>query len=184
MFGKVVIMLCGLIQAPGCIYGPSVEPEPDERLFAPQIVLEFLEPQMGTTVAVLPKGQCEIKYFTIGRIKDQNVDDTLYFRWFVDWEGPYSSAGRKREYDGEIQPLSNGSVFRTYPTSSSKLQYTLNIGDLVTKDPDIHTITFAVADRAFPSDSTIFFLGDADEGQVDVYQWTIELTEGGKCDDT
>lgn len=172
------MLLCATT-TPGCLLGPPVEGLPEEELHAPRIARDQLDPGMTDVVEVELPEQCREMHFKVKWVSDENVDDILYIRWFVDWSGPASIDGLIRE--PVLEPT--GEVNRQ---DEFRLTYQLNF-DSPPKllDPlKPHTVTLVVADRVMPGDVGIGFSENEDgqqEGQYDIYQWTFFLTSGGLC---
>jgi len=114
--------------------------------------------------------------FSIGRVVDENTDDSLEIRWLVDWEGPSSTVGLVLDRNLPA----TGDIERTDPLA---LSFSLLLESPVLKPDGLHTVTVVVADRIMVNDQAIGFPDTAEgrEGQYDTYQWTFTFAASGLC---
>lgn len=167
-------MLLCVATTPGCLLGPPVEGLPEEELYPPRIVLDQVDPPPRDIIVVETSELCEMMSFSLGRVIDENVDDELVVRWFLDWEGPGKSTGWINDRNVEV----SGSAERTDPIA---LYFELTLSELI--DPGRpHAITAVVADRTLLNTTGIGFAEDNEEGQYDWFQWTFVFANGGECD--
>jgi hypothetical protein len=177
--------ICLLATLQGCILGPDIETDAADRLQAPAIVQDSLDPPAGGMTTFDPA--CTRYVFKVGQVNEPNLEDHTHVRWFVDFE--------PEDFDPEdpdniaFRPDQSRTI--TGPASSERrtsrevLEFILDMGNLP-KDPGAtHTVLVVVADRAFK------WLGGFDlyderqetaeegEGQFDMWQWTIDFAEGG-----
>jgi hypothetical protein len=161
--------LFALLLTPACVVPPDIEAPPDEVQVGPMLVQGTIDPQ-GPEVKVGPS--C-LQAFTIGEITDGNKGDTLYYRWYVDYdaEDPVHTI---YVASGKIAPPADASAVRHGPayTLDATSQY---LGDRTAKS--VHTVEIIVADRPFEEDSTALpkFKVVSAGGVWTYYAWTVTL---------
>lgn len=175
----------------GCLFGPPIEGIPEEPFWPPQIVVDQVYPLKITDgyTQVLPGGtelgDCEELEFRVRHVIDRNTSETLYTRWFINWQGP---TGSDRTVSNDVfSPISDQSELRTDGDSfqsDSALTFTFEPTSVSNYQiGDKHTITFVIGDRPFGEANAGYVGTDFEEiGQYDIYQWHIEFTDGGFCD--
>ena len=119
---------------------------PAETPRGPVIAFDKVEPN-GEQQSVNIGSACR-QDFTIGEIEDENTGDTIYYRWFVDYEywGIYKASGK-------IAPAADRSVIRKGPTYTLDATSSLVLSSRTADS--VHPVTLIVSDRPFEEDSTI-----------------------------
>lgn len=159
--------LAFLLMTAACVVPPDIEAPPAETPRGPVIVDGKVEP---TGIDKVNIGSTCRQDFTAGEIEDENTGDTIYYRWFVDYDywGIYKSSGK-------IAPTTDGSVTRKGPSYTLDATSSLVLNDR-TAGPS-HIVELIVADRPFDEDSTIkpAFMVVTAGGRQDHYSWTVVL---------
>jgi hypothetical protein len=151
---------------PACVVPPDIEPPPAEPNYPPVIALDTVSPA-GPLVGVDVSCRTD---FSIGSVLDENRTDTLYYRWYVD----YDTWGYFRQ-GGVLPPPADGSTSRKGPA------YTLDAANsLLFTDRSrgsIHTLELLVADRPFADDPAVPppYKAVSTGGLKDYYSWTVKL---------
>jgi hypothetical protein len=154
-----------LLLGNGCILVPEIEGRPEQPLYPPEIVLETLEPPDSGLFDVDTDAECSPLTFKVGLIRDRNIDDTLYLRWFLDWNPNNESDWQ----DWLILPTDKAE------RPGREIGWDLSEFSV----PDIHTLKVVVADRPLKPRGNGAEFPDGSEGQLDTYQWTFQLAPLG-----
>jgi len=160
------------LTASACVLAPDIEPEPLEENAPPEIRLSSLEPPTDGITIVDQNCSAGAVTFRVGQIRESNRRDTLYARWFVDWNS-YSATS----------PATGWPSFTIAPTGRldrSGTQYTLSLGDWNTEE--IHTLLVVIADRPLDPGGNGMQFPEGSEGEFDIHQWTIRVDDHGFCD--
>jgi len=154
-----------LLMSCGCILTPEIESEPDEILYAPEIVVPVV-PNDTAAILELDIACTPVDFYF--EVRDENIRDTIYVRWLEDW----SADDREDNWpvflirpDGYVQRRSGG-------------QTTLDIS--LYEVDSVHTLRVFVADRPPKTDDTNGMeLPAGSEGQSDYHQWTFRIMPEG-----
>ena len=161
--------LFALLLTPACVVPPDIEAPPDEVQVGPSFVRGTIDPQ-GPEVNIGPS--C-LQVFTIGEITDGNAGDTLYYRWYVDYDAA-DPVHAIYVASGTIAPPADGSTVRHGPsyTLDATSQY---LGDRTASS--VHTVEIIVTDRPFEEDSTAVpkFKVVSTGGIWTEFSWTVTL---------
>ncbi len=162
----------------GCVVFPDIEPESEEELYPPEIIISQVYPELGGVIEV--EGDTEVcvnMKFELGQVRDRNISDVLYVRWYLNWIGPGSRDGELK--DTYFAP--SASEIRSSGENRALWQKV----DIVRFPPelDAHTITVVVADRALDDNAATAFPEEDDEGQYVIWQWPVVLVDGGLCEE-
>jgi hypothetical protein len=158
-----------LLLSAGCILVPEIEGKPEQPLYPPEIVLDTLEPpDNGLFLVDVDVERCSPLVFRVGLVRDRNIEDTLYLRWFLDWD-PTDT--------GEWQDwliLPNDKTERP----GRDIEFDLSEFSAL----NIHTLKVVVADRPLDPGGNGAEFPEVSDGQLDSYQWTFQLELGsGYC---
>ncbi len=172
-----LFVVFALILSTGCILSPDIEQEPEELLYAPEIMLDHLNPPDDSIIKLEEACASRKVTFQVGQIRDFNVRDTLYIRWIINWD-PTENRLDELGWEGY---LINPTTTQIRPGASKILDY-----DNTQFDSSlyaINTLKFIVADRPLRSGGNgLEFPPDSDgAGQLASYQWTLEVAESGYC---
>jgi hypothetical protein len=166
---QLCLFLATCLAAGGCLWSPPIELEEQQPNQPPVIEVMSLIPELSGPVAVAP--DCARFKFLVGTVRDPDLEDVLYVRWYEDYETGEPRLLRERSI------ASNGRLERTGP------QLTITV-ELASRSPEWralpHALLIAVADRAFGDGEEIAF-PEGQEGLLDLWQWTFFLADGGIC---
>ncbi len=155
-----------------CVLAPDIEPEPGEENYPPEILLESLEPPTDGITIVDQNCSAGAVTFKVGQIRERNRGDTLYARWFVDWNA-YSTTSPATGWPS-YTIRANRELVRVGP------QYPLALGNWNTGE--IHTLLVVIADRALDPGGNGMEFPEDQKGGMAIHQWTIRVDDHGYCD--
>jgi hypothetical protein len=153
-----------------CILGPEMEGAPQEVLYAPEILLGSLVPGDNGTILDIDQNCCSTD-FVFGTVRDFNVKDKLYVRWFVDWD-----RNKPKEPGGGSTWPNPLTIATTKAPERKGLTYTLQNADFEPLGDTVHTLKVFVADR------TLWEYGDGTEAidepdmQSDTVYWFFQVS--------
>jgi hypothetical protein len=147
----------------------------------PAITPELLSPPEGS---VSLNANCPEHAFSLGAIYEQDREDLLFIRWFIDFDAETHPSFAQ---DGLVQSagvssLRPGPTFLLQPGSARQFPNGVNIG----ADSEGHRLEVLVSDRNFipglPGSSVPNQTVPTD-AQTDRVWWQIEFTDDTDCDD-
>ncbi len=152
-----------------CVYPVDIKMRPQENR-VPYFVNDAIYPTSG--IITIDKS-CKSITFTIGKVADEDTDDYLYMRWFVNYDLDPSIA-----QEAVIEP--NGNLEREGDSFELML-------DSYLLDPSVsgrvtNLIEVVLTDRPF-EDSSVEPKNRAikDGAGVTVFRWALELTDENVC---
>jgi hypothetical protein len=169
---RPAIAILVLAFASGCLWSPDIEEADTEPLYPPQIISEQLEPPQLPGIRVVEES-CREVVFSVDIVRELNVRDVLYIRWYEDYDEDAGSLPIRDLYLG-----STGEVDRR---GTTQLEWTVDIsGQPSVWKQTVHTVSVFVADRPYEdaADPTVF---SDTEAQFDSMEWTFRLGTGGYC---
>ena len=158
-----------LLVSNGCLFAPEIEEEPEEILYPPEIVLESLQPP-DNGILLLPQTECELD-FRPGLVRDLNVKDRLYVRWFLDWDPE-----EIRDFWPVFSIDPSGQADRLFPEYAWD---TVNVEQF--GGGETHTLKLFLADRSPMAGGNGTEFQEGSEAQWDTYQWTFRVDASGVC---
>jgi hypothetical protein len=159
-------VVLALALAPACVIPADIEPPPPEPNYGPIIMLDTVSPA-GPLVSV--DSSCRVT-FNVGSITEPNSGDTLYYRWYVDYDiYGYFKQG------GSLAPPSDGSLTRKGPMFILDASSSLTFIDR--SRGSAHTLELIVADRPFDDNPLAPppYKVVTDGGLKDYFSWTVKL---------
>tara|TARA_B100000683_G_scaffold272415_1_gene315556 strand:- start:32 stop:703 length:672 start_codon:yes stop_codon:yes gene_type:complete len=184
---RILFMVGGMLEM-ACLDTQSVSIyEPGENS-PPTIQVRSVSPQPGQNLVQVLLGSsedaCPPTEFSIPEVSDLDLDDTLYYQWFLDYE--VTDALRKNPLkSGTIPPSTPLQRMRTIPTFSLDRDVLIsNLGPLNAFTDDTHILELYVADRPysdprFTEDNDPLVLPE--DGNEDHMYWLIEMLEVSDC---
>ncbi|MBI5526168.1 MAG: hypothetical protein HY897_07520 [Deltaproteobacteria bacterium] len=165
---KAMAAASALLAIAACFVPPDIEAPPLEENVGPVIEQSKVDPQ-GPLIYI--DDSC-VQRFTVGGIVDANTSDTIYYRWYVDYQA--WDPGRVNE-SGTIPPPAipemgrAGPSFTLYASSSTLLQNRSN--------GSVHTLEFVAADRPFVEDSSVApaYKVISEGGFGASFEWTVVI---------
>ncbi|MCG3171930.1 MAG: hypothetical protein GMKNLPBB_00071 [Myxococcota bacterium] len=147
-------------------------PQPVNR--PPRLVAESAAPARGYVEIA---ANCPAYRFSIGEVRDDNLDDIIEVRWFLDYSRNASSIAK---------------VTSLRPTGDERratIDLVIGPEGLNINDDAIHTLEVWVADRKFSTDplrepANRAFEPEQQEGLTDAWAWTFRRTANGGCNTT
>ncbi len=156
-----------LLASTSCLITDPIEgrtPPPPATNHPPRIPKAAVEPLNWSRIVV--PNDCKVT-LSVGYVEDDDLNDTLSVRWFVDWD---PSPGALNTYvGGTIDP--SGSVERI---NTGVTTYPLTI-----KSPGVHVVTMVLSDgfSSLPTDSATPQAGR----DVTSVSWTIDASAATDC---
>lgn len=154
----------------------------------PSVQVRSVSPQPGQKLVqvLLASGQgdCPATEFSVPEVADLDLDDTLYYQWFLDYDA--SIALRKNPLkSGTIPPSTPPETARSVPTFSVDQDVLIsNLGAVNTFVDETHILELYVADRPyfdprFTEDNDPLVLPEG--GNEDHMYWILEMIEVSDC---
>ncbi len=166
-----------LTASSGCLWSPDIQEAEGEALHPPEIVLEQLTPPVAAGFLTI-EDPCAPFLFKVGTVRERNLRDVLYIRWYVDFLGKASVPPVRDLY---LAP--SGGEERN---GSPQLDWSVIAdGQSSVWKQAVHTVTVFVADRPYanqpdPEKDPIVFADP--EAQYDTWQWTFQVAQGITCE--
>jgi hypothetical protein len=147
----------------GCVVpvGPQFQDPIAAQNFPPQITSTL--PESGALVQAMP----DFAKFEIS-VSDQNVGDTLYVRWAVDY--PPRDQVTSRQVGNDVMIPPNGFLERQVP----QVIISCNLGLQI--DQPQHSVWVAVADKKFSLTAPDFWTLEDNTRATETRSWTLALT--------
>ncbi|MCC6810411.1 MAG: hypothetical protein IT381_23470 [Deltaproteobacteria bacterium] len=165
--------LVALVMGAACILPPPVAVE-EQINNEPFVVNETAKPQKAFVELNL---NCETCTFSL-QIEDPDITDTLFYRWFFDYDTLPASDGF---CSNKVQPPANPNADRTLVTCDVPLNSRFQDAK---DDGSIHTLETWIADREFLPEGLPTGRALPDDAHVAVKQWTVRIRRRGiGCDD-
>lgn len=159
-----------LLQNLGCLWVPPIEPEPSE-LVPPEI--QEATPDTGAMIPIRDQ-DCPTTCFQVHQVADQNIDDNLSVRWWIDVDPEFRNGP-----DGSNSIPPQGGVVRVEPDPLiPRLTFCVELASL--DRAKTHTVTLVVADRPFLNDPLSSRALPRDAGS-DTVVWPFVIQAGGLC---
>ena len=160
-----------------CLIAPDINEKPEEILYPPEIDTTSLYPAFPPFFRL--SKDCPTVTFKPTKLRDRNRKDTLYVRWFFDWDP-----------DNRYEALSTytvspgGQEERPFPDNARKI---LSASEYPATDLSgtsrVQTLSVFVFDRSpdqSPGTNGIQFPAGSD-GFFTSYTWVYQVTPDGDC---
>ena len=156
--------------APPSIQTRTVIPQPGQNLV--QVLL-------GTEDALCPATD-----FSVPEIMDLDLDDTLYYQWFLDFDAT-DPLRRNPLKSGTLPATTPGQLVRSLPTFQLDQELLVsNLGAINTFVDGTHILELYIADRPY-SDPRFTEQNDPlvlpEDGNEDHMYWLLEMVEVNDC---
>jgi hypothetical protein len=144
----------------------------------PAITPELLSPPEGIVVL---NANCSEHAFSLGAIYEQDRDDLLYVRWFLDYdeEDHPSFAQDGLVQSAGVSSLRPGPTFLLQPGSARQFPNGLRIGP----ETEGHRLEVLVSDRNFVPGGSLPNQTVPSEAQTDRAWWQLQFVDDVDCDD-
>jgi len=144
----------------------------------PAITPELLSPPEGI---VLLNANCSEHAFSLGAIYEQDRDDLLYVRWFIDYdeENHPSFAQDGLVQSAGVSSLRPGPTFLLQPGSARQFPNGVMIG----ADSEGHRLEVLVSDRNFVPGGSLPNKTVPSDAQTDRVWCQLQFTDDVDCDD-
>ena len=165
---KVAAALLIVIATIGCLLSCGDESQ-EQQNYPPRIILESVVPPDTGTFTMDINDACSPITFSVGGVEDENIYDTLFVAWFMNWQPGQNDGNVSWTF---IHPIEE--EIREGPD--------LDLSTRDFKPGEFYSIRVIIADRpAQMCSEGIEFLEDGN-GQYDFYEWTFDAVEGmGYC---
>ncbi|MFA6032580.1 MAG: hypothetical protein WC889_06745 [Myxococcota bacterium] len=149
-----------------CVIPPDIEPPPVVNN-GPVISRDMVDP-LGPFVDI-QASQCESRLFSVPSVIEIDLTDTIYYRWFADYENYRDQKLLSMFNPGRVPPVTAGGESRAIPTLDLDLK--TNFAFINASKGTLHTLELVVADRPFiddPNPKTV-----QAGGKTDSYLWVL-----------